>query len=265
MPDFLGQAFAWGNAKIPQSTLIVNITSAEHCPKKPVTEETLTANVGYAFQTSHTGNLIIEFSNPKFGGDRVKTLVAHAADNAANASWNLVGNTYSSFYDFDENDFTSPITVYNSNGTYSAYRPGDDECHLEPYQAFFVQKSSSTDAINFEAGRRETYRQGEAKKAERLMIRRRAGINPQRRLINLEILCGEEQFDRTRVVLNNEKSHAYGLDCDAAKMMSNEAVAQLYSIENGINMAINERPQEGDIRLGYTAKTAGTLSISASQ
>ena len=34
MPDFTGQAFAWGNAKIPQSTLIVNITSAEHCPSK---------------------------------------------------------------------------------------------------------------------------------------------------------------------------------------------------------------------------------------
>lgn len=34
MPNYSGQAFAWGNAKIPQSTLIVNITSAEHCPSK---------------------------------------------------------------------------------------------------------------------------------------------------------------------------------------------------------------------------------------
>lgn len=34
MPDFPGQAFAWGNAKIPMSTLIVNITSALHCPCK---------------------------------------------------------------------------------------------------------------------------------------------------------------------------------------------------------------------------------------
>lgn len=34
MPDFLGLAFAYGNAKIPRSTLIINITSAEHCPSK---------------------------------------------------------------------------------------------------------------------------------------------------------------------------------------------------------------------------------------
>lgn len=230
---------------------------------KAVAGSTLTAGQGYAFQTSHTGNLIVEFSDPKFGGDRPKTLVAHAAANAANASWNLVGNPYTSFYDFLATDFDSPITVYNSNGTYSAYRPADDECHLQPFEAFFVQKPTEVDAINFNADRRESYNQGQTKKAERQKVRRRAGISPLRRLINLEILSGEELMDKTRVVLNDEKSHAYELDCDASKFMSNEATAQLYSIENGVNMAINERPLQGDIRLGYTAKTAGTLSINA--
>ncbi len=232
---------------------------------KAVTSSTLTAGQGYAFQTSHTGNLIVEFSNPKFGGDRPKTLVAHAAANAANASWNLVGNPYSSFYDFLADDFDAPITVYNSNGTYSAYRPADDECHLQPYEAFFVQKPTEVDAINFEAERRESYNQGQTKKTERHKARRRAGIIPQRRLINLEILNDEEQIDKTRVVLNEQKSRDYELDCDASKFLSNEAKAQLYSIENGVKMAINERPQQGDIRLGYTAKQAGTLSINASR
>lgn len=232
---------------------------------KAVTGSTLTAGQGYAFQTSHTGNLIVEFSHPKFGGDRPKTLVAHAAANAANASWNLVGNPYSSFYDFLSVDFDSPITVYNSNGTYSAYRPADDECHLQPYEAFFVQKPTEVDAINFEAERRESYNQGQTKKAERTKARRRAGINPERRLINLEMFCGDEQADRTRVVLNEQKSRDYELDCDASKFLSNEAKAQLYSIENGVQMAINERPQQGDIRLGYTAAKAGKLSISASR
>ena len=232
---------------------------------KAVAGSTLTAGQGYAFQTSHTGNLIVEFSNPKFGGDRPKTLVAHAAANAANASWNLVGNPYSSFYDFLAVDFDAPITVYNSNGTYSAYRPADDECHLQPFEAFFVQKPTEVDAINFEPARRESYNQGQTKKAERHKARRRAGINPNRHLINLELLCGEEQADRTRVVLNENKSREYELDCDASKFLSSEAKAQLYSIENGVKMAINERPQQGDIRLGYTAKTAGTLSINASR
>ena len=232
---------------------------------KPVTGETLTAFEGYAFQTSHTGNLIISFNHPTFGGDRPKTLVAHASANAANASWNLVGNPYSSFYDFLAVDFDAPITVYNSNGTYSAYRPADDECHLQPYEAFFVQKPTEVDAINFDSDRRESYNQGQTKKAERQKARRARGIDPQRQLINLEILCGEKQADRTRVVLNEQKSRDYELDCDASKFLSNEATAQLYTIENGIKMAINERPMEGDIRLGYTAKQAGTLSISASR
>lgn len=34
MPGYTGQAFAWGNSKLPQSTLIVNLTSAKHCPSK---------------------------------------------------------------------------------------------------------------------------------------------------------------------------------------------------------------------------------------
>ncbi len=231
---------------------------------KPVEGTTLTALQGYAFQTSHTGNLIISFNTPTFGGDRPKTLVAHASGNAANASWNFVGNPYSSFYDFIATDFSSPVTVYNSGtGTYTAFRPGDDDLHLEPYQAFFVQKPEETAAILFDADRRESYRQGQAKKEERAQVRRMQGITPERRLINLEILDGETTMDKTRVVLNEKKSRDYELDCDASKFLSNEAEAQLYSIENGINMAINERPLQGDIRLGYTAKKSGRFSIGA--
>lgn len=32
MPGYTGQAFSYGNAKLPKSTLIINLTSAEFCP-----------------------------------------------------------------------------------------------------------------------------------------------------------------------------------------------------------------------------------------
>ena len=228
---------------------------------QPVAGDKLNARQGYAFQTSHTGNLIITFDHPTFGGDRAKPLNAYTTSNAANASWNLVGNPFSSFYDFLDDTYSAPITVWNGS-SYQAYRPGDDECHLQPYEAFFVQKLNELDEIVFKADHRETYKKSQEKKANRVAARRAKGINPQRRLINLLLLSGDEQVDRTRVVLNNNKSHAYELDCDAAKFLSADAPAQLYSVEAGVQMAINERPVKGDIRLGYTARKAGTLTIS---
>ena len=55
------------------------------------------------------------------------------------------------------------------------------------------------------------------------------------------------------------------MECDAAKFLSTDAMAQLYSLEGKVQMAINERPLDGDIRLGYVAKKAGTFTISASR
>lgn len=229
---------------------------------KTVSGETLTAQTGYAFQSETAGTLVVKFSNPTFGGNRAKTLEAYAAQNAANASWNLVGNPYSSYYDFRSEDITSPVTIWNGS-SYVAYRPGDDECHLRPYEAFFIQKPNAADQISFNAGRRETYRQSENTRATRQVKRRENGITPERRLINLEIMSDTLMLDRTRVVLNQKAQRTYELECDAAKFMSDEAMAQLYSVEGGIQMAINERPLDGDIRLGYTAKKSGRLSISA--
>lgn len=231
---------------------------------KVVTGATLNARQGYAFQTSHAGKLVVKFESPAFGGNRGKSLEAHAAAEAQNASWNFVGNPYSCFYEFNELDFTSPITVWDGT-TYTAYSPSEDDYILQPYEAFFVQKPSGTAEIDFDANRRTTYNKGQEKKAAKANARRAKGINPQRRLINMEILSGEDVADRTRMVLNPKAARAYELECDAAKFLSTNAAAQLYSVESGVQMAINERPLEGDIRLGYVAKKAGTLSISASR
>lgn len=239
---------------------------AEHANSgwKNVTGATLNSRQGYAFRSSKDGELIVNFETPTFGGNRPTALESHSCDNAQHANWNFVGNPYSSFYDFNENDITSPITVWNGS-SYVAYRPGDDDCHLQPYQAFFMQRQGDNAQINFNPSRRETYHQSVEQQAAQVNARRAKGINPQRRLINLEIMSGEESVDRTRVVFNNEAKHIYEMECDAAKFLSTDAMAQLYSLEGNVQMAINERPLEGDIRLGYVAKKSGAFCISASR
>jgi len=65
-----------------------------------------------------------------------------------------------------------------------------------------VQKPNGVDEISFKADNRETYRKGQEKKSTRSARRRARGIDPDRSLINLQLLSGEQEADRTRVVLN---------------------------------------------------------------
>lgn len=234
---------------------------------RTVESATLNARQGYGFQSSVNGKLIITFEHPTFGGDRPKPLQSYTTGqgntNIADASWNFVGNPYSSYYEFTESDFSAPFIVWNGT-SYVAYRPGDDDYHLQPYQAFFVQKPEGEDEIGFSKGGRETYRQSEAKKANQTKARKARGINPDRLIINLCISDNDTAaIDRTRLVLNERANHAYEMGCDAAKFFSDVAPAQIYMMENAQPMAINERPFSGDLRLGYTAQKAGTLRISA--
>ena len=181
---------------------------------------TLKAGVGYIFQSNTAGNLIVKFADPEFGGDRPTTLTAYNCTNAANASWNFVGNPYASYYNVEAEDFTSPITVWNGS-TYVAYRPGDDDYHLQPYEAFFVQKTEDASAVNFDADRRETYTMSKAVAASQARARRERGITPDRLIVNLTISDNDTAaIDRTRLVMNAKASRSYEMACDASKFIS---------------------------------------------
>ena len=230
---------------------------------KKIEGNKLTAGMGYIFQSNTAGNLIVKFSDPKFGGDRPVSLEAHNCTNAADASWNFVGNPYASYYNVEDEDFTSPITVWNGT-TYVAYRPGDDDYHLQPYEAFFVQKTENDGAVNFEAERRETYTMSQATAAAKARASRERGITPERLIVNLTVSDNDTAvIDRTRLVMNAKASRNYETNCDASKFISDDAVAQIYTVEGTVKMAINERPGDGEVRLGYIASKKGTLRIEA--
>lgn len=231
----------------------------------PDTEEYLRAGKGYIFQTSMDATLSILIEKDKFGklpGVTVSgSLEANASTNEQDASWNFVGNPFTSFFNVDENGFAAPITRWNGS-TYEAVRPGDDDITLHPFEAFFVQCPADNDKIEFDAANRTTQIKSEKQAEANKQKRRQSTLNPNRLMVNLT-LCNGNDSDNTRVVFNPEKSARYEMECDAAKFESGTAAVQLYSIEaKAGKMAINER-QAGSVRLGYTASKGGTYTISA--
>lgn len=231
----------------------------------PDTEEYLRAGKGYIFQTSMDATLSILIEKDKFGklpGVTVSgSLEANASTNEQDASWNFVGNPFTSFFNVDENGFAAPITRWNGS-TYEAVRPGDDDITLHPFEAFFVQCPADNDKIEFDAANRTTQIKSEKQAEVNKQKRRQSTLNPNRLMVNLTLGNGKDS-DNTRVVFNPEKTARYEMECDAAKFESGTAAVQLYSIEaKAGKMAINER-QAGSVRLGYTASKGGTYTISA--
>ena len=231
----------------------------------PATEEYLKAGRGYIFQASASCTLSIMIEKEKFGKlPNVKfdcNLEANASTNEQDASWNFVGNPFTSFFDLNDMGYNAPVTRWNGSG-YEAVRPGDDDYIFHPYEAFFVQRPTGSSSIEFDPEHRMTQIGSNNRKTENAKKAMKRQLNPERLLVNLAVSDGKNT-DKTRVVFNQTKSNKYEMDCDAAKFESSTSTVQLYSIEaQGGKMAINERPQ-GSVQLGFTAKADGDYTISA--
>lgn len=231
----------------------------------PATEEYLKAGRGYIFQASASCTLSIMIEKEKFGKlPNVRfdcNLEANASTNEQDASWNFVGNPFTSFFDLNDMGYNAPVTRWNGSG-YEAVRPGDDDYIFHPYEAFFVQRPTGSSSIEFDPEHRMTQIGSNNRKTENAKKAMKRQLNPERLLVNLAVSDGKNT-DKTRVVFNQAKSNKYEMDCDAAKFESTTSAVQLYSIEaQGGKMAINERPQ-GSVQLGFTAKAAGDYTISA--
>ena len=231
----------------------------------PATEEYLKAGKGYIFQASASCTLSIMIEKEKFGKlPNVKfdcNLEANVSTNEQDASWNFVGNPFTSFFDLNDMGYNAPVTRWNGSG-YEAVRPGDDDYIFHPYEAFFVQRPTGSSSIEFDPEHRMTQIGSNNRKTENAKKAMKRQLNPERLLVNLAISDGKNT-DKTRVVFNQTKSNKYEMDCDAAKFESSTSAVQLYSIEaQGGKMAINERPQ-GSVQLGFTAKADGDYTISA--
>ncbi len=224
--------------------------------------EWLEPGVGYIFQSSQSGTLEIHVDNPDFywhGENKHNELQAYVADNIQHASWNFIGNPLTSYYDINDLSYTAPLTIWNGS-SYVAYRPGDDNYQLSPFEAFFVQKPEGSEQPTYEKDYRMGYNGAQQAHSNKV---RRHDVEPNDRLLVNLILSDGINADQTRVVFNAKQSADYDLGCDAAKFMSTD-VPQLYSLGQDVRYAINERPQ-GSVNLGFIAPQAGTYTIATTR
>lgn len=224
----------------------------------------LHAGVGYIWHSTHGNfevpamdntNKYLIFSNET----RYAQLSENVSSNAADNGWNLVGNPYPCFYDTRFMEFTSPITVRIDGYNYSAYSPLDDSYILSPFEAFFVQSSGKDNLMGFNVEGRQT----DNYVREISTPSRTRAKNSNRCVFNL-YLENENYIDHTRFVINENASIDYEIAFDAAKFMSDDpAVHQLFTLENGERMAINERPMaNGEVALGIYVGKAGSYTFS---
>lgn len=209
---------------------------------------------GYIFRSSKEGDVGFpateETHNAIFRSEAITTpLVEYAAEESANAGWNLVGNPYPCFYDIYYMDFAAPITTWDvDNRTYKAYSATDDNFVLTPLQAFFVQKPELVDAITFQPAGRQINKTIDH---SALAMRRAARSQQvQRKLVDVSLTCAD-RTDRTRVVVNANASDDFCADNDAVKMMAYEGTPQIYTIAGADQLAVNEGAhRDGSVALG---------------
>lgn len=190
-------------------------------------------------------------------------LNVYTSEFAHNRSWNLVGNPYPSFFNSQDIEHDGVITVWNGDG-YTAYSLVDDAYYLRPNEAFFVQCPTNKASMKFNAeGRSHKHTSNSVDynkaKATRLMTK----SDGNRHLYNFALSNGQ-YTDKARLVLNENAKLDYELNCDASKFMSdNFSVPQVYIIEKGQRMSIDERPlSDGVIELGVFCGTTDEYTIS---
>lgn len=239
-------------------------------------DETLKAGEGFIMNTYHRG-YYSHFTFPAaddarkndiFATSHTVTLTDYPASKAEDRGWNLIGNPYPAYYDMSQSSLRQPYQLYgkfiDSNSSefrYIAYSRDDDDVLLRPFEGFFVQYSDTEKSFSMPGnGRYHGYPEFIYAKTYKARALTRAA-EENRKLYDIE-LTGSGVHDRTRIVVNPNAKTDFEAENDALKLDGND-ITTLYTVENGVRLAINERPAPaGSITLIANITTEGTYTLS---
>ena len=177
---------------------------------------------------------------------------------AQDCNWNLIGNPYPCFYDLQALGITNPVTIYD--GGYYACSPLDDRYVLRPFQAFFIQVENGVSSLDFPLEGRSHSIGGNGYARQRYFSK----VVERRDVLNIVLESSLTDYtDRTRVVINEAAKSDYEITRDATKFFdSGNNLQQIYTIADGTNYAINERPMgDGVANIGLTIAESGEYTL----
>ncbi len=192
----------------------------------------------------------------------------YTSDYECDRGWNFVGNPYPCHFATKYFSLTRPFVVFDGM-RFKTYSPIDDDYLLKPYESFFIQKPWGHDALTlYKEGRFLSSQDYDNFKSQNNAPRH--VMSADRKVVNITLMMGDEEQDRTRLVMNNEASPDYDSSCDAVKFpVMDNALTQMWLVgHDGTRYAISEQPfTSGEIQsLGMWLADEGdyTLSFSGS-
>ncbi len=218
------------------------------------------ANTGYIFAVG-TSREVIFTSKPNATTtgnpadiakveEKVLSATPFNSDDINHAGWNLIGNPYSSVFNLNMISPKHVCYVFNpANNNYETYL--ETNYYIDPFKAFFVQASDNlltcqTDGVGLR------------------------NLNLEPVLLEVVLQLSDSSYtDNFRIHLREDATVGYDLNKDGQKIFdTNTKVPQLYSLQNGINLAINALPLNYNetilVPLAYFSTKANTYTISLS-
>ena len=199
--------------------------------------------------------------------DRTIGLEENLSEFEQNRSWNLIGNPYPCYFDSRYMDTESPFMVWDSySRKYVAMSPVDDDYIFNPGEAFFIQRPVDQDSLTFIAEGRQTYRNPNDLTVNPVQAANGRFMAESSRQVYNFVLSMDSLSDATRIVMNDKALATYEVSRDAAKFMAESAVPQIWTVQGGVQYAINERPlAEGEVELAMICPSEGTYTIEAAK